>query len=164
LSPKWPKIEIFPVIFPVSREFDLWRPVRWDCVRHQEVRASDGSFPEWEKLIAINLTGALNMHHAVLPGMAVRKAGRIVNIGVDNVDVNFVVTELSPRRTRRGTKPEHAERRKDHPSGKSSIRNSRAARSPPSASALSRPRNSTRRILPDVVLGSSANSMRRTRL
>jgi 2-hydroxycyclohexanecarboxyl-CoA dehydrogenase len=38
---------------------------------------------EWERLIAINLTGALHMHHAVLPGMAARKAGRIVNIASD---------------------------------------------------------------------------------
>jgi 2-hydroxycyclohexanecarboxyl-CoA dehydrogenase len=38
---------------------------------------------EWEKLIAINLTGALHMHHAVLPGMAARKRGRIVNISSD---------------------------------------------------------------------------------
>lgn len=38
---------------------------------------------EWDKLIAINLTGALNLHHAVLPGMAARKAGRIVNIASD---------------------------------------------------------------------------------
>ncbi len=38
---------------------------------------------EWDKLIAINLTGALNMHHAVLPGMVARKYGRIVNIASD---------------------------------------------------------------------------------
>ncbi len=38
---------------------------------------------QWEKLIAVNLTGALHMHHAVLPGMAARKAGRIVNIASD---------------------------------------------------------------------------------
>jgi 2-hydroxycyclohexanecarboxyl-CoA dehydrogenase len=38
---------------------------------------------EWEKLIAINLTGALHMHHAVLQGMAERKSGRIVNIASD---------------------------------------------------------------------------------
>lgn len=38
---------------------------------------------EWDKLIAINLTGALHMHHAVLPGMAARKSGRIVNISSD---------------------------------------------------------------------------------
>jgi 2-hydroxycyclohexanecarboxyl-CoA dehydrogenase len=38
---------------------------------------------QWDKLIAINLVGALNLHHAVLPGMAARKAGRIVNISSD---------------------------------------------------------------------------------
>ena len=38
---------------------------------------------EWERLIAINLIGALHMHHAVLPGMAARKSGRIVNIASD---------------------------------------------------------------------------------
>ena len=38
---------------------------------------------QWEKLIAINLTGALHMHHAVLPGMAARRSGRIVNIASD---------------------------------------------------------------------------------
>ena len=38
---------------------------------------------EWEKLIAINLTGALHMLHAVLPGMVERKYGRIVNVSSD---------------------------------------------------------------------------------
>jgi 2-hydroxycyclohexanecarboxyl-CoA dehydrogenase len=38
---------------------------------------------DWERLIAINLTGALHMHHAVLPGMVARKAGRIINISSD---------------------------------------------------------------------------------
>lgn len=38
---------------------------------------------EWDKLIAINLTGALHMHHAVLPGMVARNTGRIVNIASD---------------------------------------------------------------------------------
>jgi 2-hydroxycyclohexanecarboxyl-CoA dehydrogenase len=38
---------------------------------------------EWSQLIAINLTGALHMHHAVLPGMVARRAGRIVNIASD---------------------------------------------------------------------------------
>ena len=38
---------------------------------------------EWDRLIAVNLVGALHMHHAVLPGMVARKAGRIVNIASD---------------------------------------------------------------------------------
>ncbi|MDE2361241.1 MAG: 2-hydroxycyclohexanecarboxyl-CoA dehydrogenase [Hyphomicrobiales bacterium] len=38
---------------------------------------------DWDRLIAINLTGALQMHHAVLPGMVARKRGRIVNIASD---------------------------------------------------------------------------------
>ena len=38
---------------------------------------------QWDKLIAINLIGALHLHHAVLPGMVARKAGRIVNIASD---------------------------------------------------------------------------------
>jgi 2-hydroxycyclohexanecarboxyl-CoA dehydrogenase len=38
---------------------------------------------EWERLISINLTGALHMLHAVLPGMAERKRGRIVNVASD---------------------------------------------------------------------------------
>lgn len=38
---------------------------------------------QWDKLIAINLIGALHMHHAVLPRMVARKKGRIVNIASD---------------------------------------------------------------------------------
>jgi len=38
---------------------------------------------EWDKLIAINLIGALHMHHAVLPGMVERKYGHIVNVASD---------------------------------------------------------------------------------
>ncbi|MFM7689719.1 MAG: SDR family NAD(P)-dependent oxidoreductase, partial [Alphaproteobacteria bacterium] len=38
---------------------------------------------DWPKLIAINLTGALHMHLAVLPGMLARRHGRIVNIASD---------------------------------------------------------------------------------
>lgn len=38
---------------------------------------------QWEQLIAINLTGALHMHHAVLPGLVERRRGRIVNIASD---------------------------------------------------------------------------------
>jgi 2-hydroxycyclohexanecarboxyl-CoA dehydrogenase len=37
----------------------------------------------WQKIIAINLVGALNLHHAVLPLMAERRAGRVVNIASD---------------------------------------------------------------------------------
>jgi len=38
---------------------------------------------DWERLIAINLVGALHMLHAVLPGMAERGAGRVVNVASD---------------------------------------------------------------------------------
>lgn len=38
---------------------------------------------QWDKLIAINLIGALHMHHAALPGMVARMRGRIVNIASD---------------------------------------------------------------------------------
>ncbi len=51
----------------------------WDVFR----LFKDSTPAEWQKLIAINLVGALNMHHAVLPGMIARKAGRIVNIASD---------------------------------------------------------------------------------
>lgn len=37
----------------------------------------------WQKLIAINLTGVLNMHYAVLPQMVARQAGRVVSIASD---------------------------------------------------------------------------------
>ena len=38
---------------------------------------------EWDKLIAINLVGALHMLHAVLPIMATKGGGRVVNIASD---------------------------------------------------------------------------------
>lgn len=38
---------------------------------------------QWDRLIAINLTGALHMHHAILPGMVERRRGAIVNIASD---------------------------------------------------------------------------------
>jgi 2-hydroxycyclohexanecarboxyl-CoA dehydrogenase len=38
---------------------------------------------EWARLIDINLTGALHMLHAVLPGMSERKSGHIVNVASD---------------------------------------------------------------------------------
>ena len=42
------------------------------------------STPElWKKVIDINLYGPINMHHAVLTGMAQRKSGRVINIASD---------------------------------------------------------------------------------
>jgi 2-hydroxycyclohexanecarboxyl-CoA dehydrogenase len=38
---------------------------------------------DWSKLIDINLVGALNMHHAILPGMVERGSGRVVNVSSD---------------------------------------------------------------------------------
>ena len=38
---------------------------------------------DWEQLIAINLRGPLNMHHIVVPQMAKRGAGRVINISSD---------------------------------------------------------------------------------
>jgi len=38
---------------------------------------------DWEHLIAVNLVGALHMHHVVLPSMVARKNGRIVNVASD---------------------------------------------------------------------------------
>lgn len=38
---------------------------------------------DWERLIAINLVGALHMHHVILPLMVARKSGRVVNIASD---------------------------------------------------------------------------------
>ncbi len=37
----------------------------------------------WQKIVAINLMGPLNMHHAVLKGMRARGQGRVVNISSD---------------------------------------------------------------------------------
>lgn len=37
----------------------------------------------WQRLIAVNLIGALNLHHALLPGMVARRRGRIVNVSSD---------------------------------------------------------------------------------
>lgn len=51
----------------------------WDVFR----LFKDSTPAEWQKLIAINLVGALNMHHVVLPGMLERRFGRIVNVASD---------------------------------------------------------------------------------
>ena len=44
---------------------------------------SQTSPEEWERLIAINLVGALHMHQAALPDMVERRSGRIVNVASD---------------------------------------------------------------------------------
>ena len=51
----------------------------WD--RFQNFVDSDPA--EWERLIDINLRGPLNMHHIVVPQMAKRGWGRVVNISSD---------------------------------------------------------------------------------
>jgi 2-hydroxycyclohexanecarboxyl-CoA dehydrogenase len=38
---------------------------------------------DWQRLIAINLVGPMNLHHVVLKGMAERGRGRVVNIASD---------------------------------------------------------------------------------
>ena len=38
---------------------------------------------DWEALINVNLRGPLNMHHIVVPGMAARGRGRVINISSD---------------------------------------------------------------------------------
>jgi 2-hydroxycyclohexanecarboxyl-CoA dehydrogenase len=38
---------------------------------------------EWEQLIDVNLRGPLNMHHLVVPQMAARGFGRVINISSD---------------------------------------------------------------------------------
>ena len=51
----------------------------WDVFR--PFLMTDPAF--WRKVIDINLVGALNMHHAVLPGMVERRYGRVVNVSSD---------------------------------------------------------------------------------
>lgn len=65
---------------------ELWAPIDvlvnnagWDVFKS----FTKTNEAEWQQLIAINLVGALHMHHAVLPVMVQRKAGRIVNIASD---------------------------------------------------------------------------------
>ena len=68
------------------RRSSAWGPIDvlvnnagWDVFR----LFIETSPADWDKIISINLTGALNMHHAVLPGMVERKRGRIVNVSSD---------------------------------------------------------------------------------
>ena len=43
----------------------------------------ESSPADWQMIISINMIGMLNMHHAVLPGMAERQRGRVVNVSSD---------------------------------------------------------------------------------
>ena len=40
-------------------------------------------FALWQRIVAINLYGPLHMHHAILPGMAERKRGKVINVASD---------------------------------------------------------------------------------
>jgi len=51
----------------------------WDMFK--PFLASDPAF--WQKIIAINLVGPMNLLHCVLPGMAERGGGKVVNIASD---------------------------------------------------------------------------------
>lgn len=51
----------------------------WDVFR----LFKDSTPAEWQRLIAINLVGALNVTHAALPGLLARQAGRIINVASD---------------------------------------------------------------------------------
>ena len=51
----------------------------WDLFR--PFLKTDPEF--WRKIIDINLIGALNMHHVVLPGMVERGYGRVVSVSSD---------------------------------------------------------------------------------
>ena len=51
----------------------------WDVFR----LFKDSTPAEWQKLIAINLVGPLNMTHAALPQMMAQGGGRIINIASD---------------------------------------------------------------------------------
>ncbi len=51
----------------------------WDAPR-LFLETSSG---DWDKVIAINLRGPLNLQHVVCPGMAARRRGRVVNIASD---------------------------------------------------------------------------------
>ena len=51
----------------------------WDMFK--PFLASDPAF--WQKIISINLVGPMNLLHCVLPGMAERGGGKVVNIASD---------------------------------------------------------------------------------
>lgn len=49
---------------------------------------------DWDKVMAINLRGPLNLQHAVCPGMAARRYGRVVNIASDAGRVGASLTAV----------------------------------------------------------------------
>lgn len=51
----------------------------WDTFR--PFLKTDPAF--WQKIISINLVGAMNMLHCVLPGMVERGAGKVINVASD---------------------------------------------------------------------------------
>jgi 2-hydroxycyclohexanecarboxyl-CoA dehydrogenase len=51
----------------------------WDLIRN----FLDTDIALWDRIIRINLYGPLHMHHLVLPGMARRGFGRVVNVASD---------------------------------------------------------------------------------
>jgi 2-hydroxycyclohexanecarboxyl-CoA dehydrogenase len=51
----------------------------WDVIRN----FLDTDVALWDRIIGINLYGPLHLHHVVLPGMAERGFGRVVNVASD---------------------------------------------------------------------------------
>lgn len=51
----------------------------WDTIRN----FIETDVALWDKIIAINLYGPMHLHHVVLPGMAERRFGRVVNVSSD---------------------------------------------------------------------------------
>jgi 2-hydroxycyclohexanecarboxyl-CoA dehydrogenase len=51
----------------------------WDRI----VNFVDSDLALWDRVIAVNLRGPLNLHHVVLPGMRERGRGKVVNISSD---------------------------------------------------------------------------------
>ena len=49
--------------------------------RHYYAKVEDVKYEDWDKNIALNLTGAFNMCKAVVPYMRKQKYGKIVNLG-----------------------------------------------------------------------------------
>ncbi|MCR4761219.1 MAG: SDR family oxidoreductase [Oscillospiraceae bacterium] len=59
-----------------------------------KVKVGEMDAAEWQKEIAVNLTGTANMCDAVLPFMTARRMGRIINVASINA---FVASQTVPR-------------------------------------------------------------------